>query len=129
MTGKCYLVGAGPGDPGLLTVKGRECLVKADVLIYDALSSAEFLHWLPKGCEKIFAGKRAADHALPQEGINALIVEKAKEGKTVVAVSPPYSSWLDFMLVFSPQGHAQRLGHYIQPKRPSRRSLAIHQKE
>ncbi|MEE3179224.1 MAG: uroporphyrinogen-III C-methyltransferase, partial [Verrucomicrobiota bacterium] len=84
MTGKCYLVGAGPGDPGLLTVKGRECLVKADVLIYDALSSAEFLHWLPKGCEKIFAGKRAADHALPQEGINALIVEKAKEGKTVV---------------------------------------------
>jgi len=84
MTGRCYLVGAGPGDPGLLTVKGRECLAKADVLIYDALSSAEFLHWLPKGCEKIFAGKRAADHAISQGGINALIVEKAKEGKTVV---------------------------------------------
>ncbi len=80
MTGKCYLVGAGPGDPGLLTVKGRGWLAKADVLVYDALSSAEFLHWLPKGCEKIFAGKRAADHAIPQEGINALIVEKAKEG-------------------------------------------------
>ena len=84
MKGKCYLVGAGPGDPGLLTVKGRACLEKADVLIYDALSSSEFLQWTPKDCEKIFAGKRAADHAIPQEEINALIVEKAKEGKTVV---------------------------------------------
>ena len=84
MTGKCYLVGAGPGDPGLLTVKGRECLTKADVLIYDALSSAEFLRWVSGDCEKIYAGKRAADHAIPQEGINALIVEKAREGKTVV---------------------------------------------
>ena len=84
MTGKCYLVGAGPGDPGLLTVKGRECLAKADVLIYDALSSPEFLQWVPGKCEKIYAGKRAADHAIPQEGINALIVEKAQEGRTVV---------------------------------------------
>ena len=84
MTGKCYLVGAGPGDPGLLTVKGRACLEKADVLIYDALSSTEFLRWVPENCEKIYAGKRAADHAIPQEGINALIVEKAQEGKTVV---------------------------------------------
>lgn len=84
MTGKCYLVGAGPGDPGLITVKGRECLEKADVLIYDALSSAEFLRWVPDGCEKIYAGKRASDHAIPQEGINALIVEKAKEGRIVV---------------------------------------------
>ena len=56
MTGKCYLVGAGPGDPGLLTVKGRECLAKADVLIYDALSSAEFLRWVSGECEKIYAG-------------------------------------------------------------------------
>lgn len=84
MTGKCYLVGAGPGDPGLITVKGRECLERADVLIYDALSSPEFLRWVPGGCEIIYAGKRAKDHAIPQEGINALIVEKAREGKTVV---------------------------------------------
>ena len=77
MTGKCYLVGGGPGDPGLMTVKGRACLEKADVLIYDALSSPEFLRWVPKDCEKIYAGKRAAAHAIPQEGINALIVEKA----------------------------------------------------
>lgn len=84
MKGKCYLVGAGPGDPGLITVKGRACLAKADVLIYDALSSAEFLRWVPEGCEKIFVGKRAKDHAVPQDGINALIVEKAQKGKTVV---------------------------------------------
>lgn len=84
MNGKCYLVGAGPGDPGLITVKGRDCLARADVLIYDALSSVEFLSWVPKNCEKIYAGKRAADHAIPQEGINALIVEKSQAGKTVV---------------------------------------------
>lgn len=84
MKGKCYLVGGGPGDPGLMTVKGRECIEQADVLVYDALSSAEFLRWTKPDCELIYAGKRAADHAIPQEGINALIVEKAKEGKTVV---------------------------------------------
>ncbi|NNM28261.1 MAG: uroporphyrinogen-III C-methyltransferase [Akkermansiaceae bacterium] len=84
MTGKCYLVGAGPGDPGLLTVKGRECLEKADVLIYDALSSPEFLRWVRRDCEKIYAGKRAAQHAIPQDKINDLIVAKAQEGKTVV---------------------------------------------
>jgi len=82
--GKCYLVGAGPGDPGLLTIKGQKCLLSADVLVYDALSSIEFLRLVPKDCEKIYAGKRASDHAIPQGGINALIVEKAKEGKTVV---------------------------------------------
>ena len=84
LNGKCSLVGAGPGDPGLLTVKGKECLSVADVLVYDALSSLEFLRLVPKDCEKIYAGKRAADHAIPQGGINDLIVEKAREGKTVV---------------------------------------------
>lgn len=84
VNGKCYLVGAGPGDPGLLTVKGKECLSVADVLVYDALSSPEFLRMVPKDCEKIYAGKRASDHAIPQGGINELIVEKAREGKTVV---------------------------------------------
>lgn len=78
------MVGGGPGDPGLMTVKGRECLEKADVLIYDALSSPEFLRWVPEGCEKIYAGKRAAAHAIPQDGINDLIVAKSQEGKTVV---------------------------------------------
>ncbi|QJE98022.1 uroporphyrinogen-III C-methyltransferase [Luteolibacter luteus] len=82
--GICYLVGAGPGDPGLITVRGRECVEMADVLVYDALSSSQFLRWTKKGCEKINVGKRAKDHTLSQEGINALIVEKTREGKTVV---------------------------------------------
>ena len=68
----------------MLTVKGRECLEKADVLIYDALSSLDFLQLVPGSCETIYAGKRAADHAIPQEGINALIVKKAREGRVVV---------------------------------------------
>lgn len=84
MKGKCYLVGGGPGDPGLMTVKGRACIEKADVLIYDALSSPDFLRWAKAGCEQIYVGKRATDHALSQEGINELIVEKSQEGKIVV---------------------------------------------
>ncbi|MBK1834618.1 uroporphyrinogen-III C-methyltransferase [Roseibacillus ishigakijimensis] len=81
--GICYLVGAGPGDIGLITVKGRECVESCDVLVYDALSSPELLTWTKPGCEKIYAGKRAKNHAIPQEGINALIVEKTLAGKTV----------------------------------------------
>ena len=81
--GICYLVGAGPGDPGLLTVKGRECVETCDVLVYDALSSPLFLSWTKPSCEKIYVGKRAADHALPQDKINDLIVERTLRGQTV----------------------------------------------
>jgi len=81
--GICYLVGAGPGDLGLVTLKAKECIERCDVLVYDALSSAELLSWTKPGCELIFAGKRAADHAIPQDQINALIVEKTLQGKTV----------------------------------------------
>lgn len=81
--GICYLVGAGPGDLGLVTLKAKECIETCDVLVYDALSSAELVSWAKKGCELIFAGKRAADHAIPQDQINAIIVEKTLEGKTV----------------------------------------------
>lgn len=82
--GTCYLVGAGPGDPGLLTLRAKELIERADVLVYDALSNPEFLHWTKAGCEKIHVGKRAKDHALPQDQINALIVGKSQAGKTVV---------------------------------------------
>ena len=82
--GICYLVGAGPGDPGLITVRGRECVEMADVLVYDALSSPEILRWAKKDCEKINVGKRAKDHTLSQDGINALILEKTRAGKKVV---------------------------------------------
>ncbi len=81
--GICYLVGAGPGDPGLVTLKAKKCIEKADVLVYDALASHKLLTWVKEGCEMIYAGKRAADHAIPQDQINSLIVEKTKEGKVV----------------------------------------------
>jgi uroporphyrinogen III methyltransferase/synthase len=83
-SGICYLVGAGPGDLGLVTLRAKECIERADVLIYDALSSPELLQWTKAGCEKIAVGKRAKDHTMPQDQINALIVEKTKAGKSVV---------------------------------------------
>ena len=82
--GIVYLLGAGPGDPGLITVRGRELLGMAEVLVYDALSSAEMLNWVPVACERIFVGKRASRHALPQEEINALLVRLGRAGKKVV---------------------------------------------
>ena len=83
MKGKVYLVGAGPGDPGLITVKGLECIKKADVLIYDFLASSVFLKHASKNAEIIYVGKKGSDHTFSQENINALIVEKAKIGLTV----------------------------------------------
>ena len=78
-----YLVGAGPGDPGLITVKGVDCIARADVVVYDYLASPALLaHANPKA-EMIYVGKKGGNHTLPQEGINALIAEKAQEGKTV----------------------------------------------
>jgi uroporphyrinogen III methyltransferase / synthase len=82
--GICYLVGAGPGDLGLVTLRAKECVEMADVLVYDALSSPEILRWAKPECEKIYVGKRASQHALSQDGINALIVEKTQAGKKVV---------------------------------------------
>ena len=82
--GICYLVGAGPGEPGLLTVKGRECLEQADVVVYDSLAGAALLKLAPPTAELIDAGKRAADHKLSQEEINGLLVSRTREGATVV---------------------------------------------
>ena len=82
--GMVYLVGAGPGDAGLLTLRGAELLGRADVVVYDALVNAELLRLAPKTAEIIFAGKRAKDHAIAQDELNRLLVVKAKEGKTVV---------------------------------------------
>ena len=80
---KVYLIGAGPGDKGLITVKGLEILSRADVILYDHLIGLELLDHAKDGAEKISVGKFAANHTLPQEGINDLIIEKAKEGKVV----------------------------------------------
>ena len=81
--GICYLVGSGPGDPGLMTLKGKECIEAADVLVYDYLCNPEFLRFARPEAERIYVGKKAKDHTLSQEEINALIVRLTKEGKTV----------------------------------------------
>lgn len=80
---KVYLIGAGPGDPGLLTLKGRDALAAADVVVYDALANDSLLNHASPHAEKIYVGKVAGNHALPQDEINALLVRKAKEGKIV----------------------------------------------
>ncbi len=83
MNGKVYLVGAGPGDPGLITVKGLECIKLAHVLIYDYLASPELLKCVSKNAEIINVGKMGGEHTLSQDEINALIVQKAKNGAVV----------------------------------------------
>lgn len=82
--GIVYLVGAGPGDAGLLTVRATEVLGRAQVVVYDALVNPEILALAPKDAEMVYGGKRARDHALPQEDLNQLLVNRAKEGKRVV---------------------------------------------
>src|SRR5947209_9119617 len=81
--GIVYLVGAGPGDPGLITVRGAKLLEAADVVVYDYLANPELLRYCP-AAEAIYVGKKAAAHSMTQEGINALLVEKAKAGRRVV---------------------------------------------
>lgn len=82
--GWVYLVGAGPGDPELLTLRAARLLIEADVLVYDNLVSQEVLACVPDEVERIYVGKKASNHALPQDGINALLVEQARLGKRVV---------------------------------------------
>jgi len=81
--GKVYLIGAGPGDPGLITVKGLECVQKADVIIYDYLANERLLDHRRPDAELIYVGKQGSRHTLPQDEINALIIKKAREGKYV----------------------------------------------
>jgi len=79
-----YLVGAGPGDPGLITVRGAEVLARADVVVYDRLSVASLLDLAPAGAERISVGKAPGRASLPQADINALLVERGKAGEEVV---------------------------------------------
>ncbi|UIJ37150.1 uroporphyrinogen-III C-methyltransferase [Desulfobaculum bizertense] len=78
-----YLIGAGPGDPGLLTVKGKHILETADIVVYDYLANDEFLSYAKPGAEIIYVGKKGGDHTLPQDKINELLVQRAKEGKSI----------------------------------------------
>lgn len=81
--GKVYLVGAGPGDPKLITVYGLECIQKADVIAYDRLVNPALLEHAKEGAELIYCGKSPGKHHLIQEQIHELLVQKALEGKTV----------------------------------------------
>ncbi|MGM0902313.1 MAG: uroporphyrinogen-III C-methyltransferase [Bacillota bacterium] len=83
-TGKVYLVGAGPGDVGLITVKGMEAIKQAEVILYDRLANPKLLEYAPAGCELIYCGKLPDRHVLRQEAINSLLVEKGLQGNVVV---------------------------------------------
>ncbi|MGI6648520.1 MAG: uroporphyrinogen-III C-methyltransferase [Bacillota bacterium] len=82
-SGVVFLIGAGPGDPKLITLRGLECLQKADVLVYDRLASPHLLSWVHPEAERIYVGKGPDRHTLRQEEINQLLVKKAREGKVV----------------------------------------------
>src|SRR5258706_3946431 len=83
MQGKIYLIGAGPGDPALLTLKGQRILSRADVVVYDALIAPQLLDWLKPGQHKIYVGKRGQHHATEQREINDILVRKASKGRVV----------------------------------------------
>lgn len=82
--GTVYLVGAGPGDPGLLTLKGKRCLEEAEVIVYDYLANERLLAYTRPDAERIYVGKRGGEHTLSQREINALLIDRARAGKTVV---------------------------------------------
>ena len=84
LPGRVYLVGAGPGDPELLTVRGARLVQQAEVLLYDNLVSPAIIELAPAAARRIYVGKKAADHSLPQPEINALLVELAQQGLRVV---------------------------------------------
>src|SRR4249919_2145437 len=83
-SGRCYLVGAGPGDLGLVTLRAKQLIERAEVVIYDYLCNPEMLQWAGEGAEIIYAGKKADAHTLTQDQINALLVEKTRAGHQVV---------------------------------------------
>lgn len=82
--GIVYLAGAGPGDPGLLTIKAAQCLKKADVVVYDYLANPKFLDLAPAKAKRIYVGKKGASHSKEQDEINDLMIAEARRGRTVV---------------------------------------------
>ena len=83
ITATVYLIGAGPGDPGLLTLRGREILGRVDAVVYDYLANRAFLDFARPDAELIYVGKKGGEHTLPQAEINRLLVDLARSGKSV----------------------------------------------
>ena len=83
-SGKVYLIGAGPGDYRLLTLKACDCLKMADTVVYDRLADERILQYAPRDAEFIYVGKASSQHTMTQDKICQLLVDLAKEGKTVV---------------------------------------------
>ena len=83
-TGKAYLIGAGPGDPGLVTVRARQLIETADVIVYDYLANPKLLDWARADAEKLYVGKRSGLHSLPQDEIEEVLVDRAHKGLQVV---------------------------------------------
>ena len=84
LTPRVYLIGAGPGDPELLTLKGMRCLQEAECVVYDSLVNTDLLQHALPGAEWICVGKRGGSHTISQDDINNLLIEKAQAGKVVV---------------------------------------------
>src|SRR5437867_3840379 len=84
MSGTVYLVGAGPGDPKLITLRGAEVLAEADVVVFDRLASPALLELAPANAERVYVGKEPGRSAMPQVDIEALLVERADQGQAVV---------------------------------------------
>ncbi len=87
MSGKVWLVGAGPGDPGLITVRGHEALRRAEVVVYDRLVAPEFLEIVPEGAEVIYVGDQPGLHSVSQDEVNTLLIARAREGRAVVRLT------------------------------------------
>jgi uroporphyrinogen III methyltransferase/synthase len=115
--GKVYLVGAGPGDPGLITVKGLACLRQADVVIYDRLVDESILKEVRPEAEKIYVGKAASHHTLEQEAINELLLKKVRDGKSVVRLKGG-----------DPFGEGRRRRSWLQTAFPSKWCRAFHRR-
>ncbi|MGB0743999.1 MAG: uroporphyrinogen-III C-methyltransferase, partial [Opitutales bacterium] len=83
-TGKVFLIGAGPGDPGLVTVRARQLIEQADVIVYDYLANPKLLDWARKDAECLYVGKSAGRHSIPQDEIEEILVDRANKGLQVV---------------------------------------------
>ena len=83
-TARVFLVGAGPGEPDLLTLRARDILARADCVLYDSLLNPAILEYAPSHCERIHVGKRLGQHSMPQDAIHTLILKHAQQGQTIV---------------------------------------------